>query len=300
MRTIRCVALALVALLAFQPAAAWAQQDRPPSVPSELRARARALMEMKPGDIPGLEALAEAGDADAMALLGEAHALGFAGLPVDEVRAVALLRRAAGAGLPWARKAADFFEFKAHGDEALGRAAGALDHARAALAGGSPEATADPDLVALGNLGLVDAQMLLGAMHDTGRGAPLDHAAAAGWYGRAAERGEGSASLALASMYGSGRGVPRDAATAVAYLAEASERGVVPAQRRLAEALMRGDGVGQDPVEAMKWLILAGFGGDREAGAAVLTMAEALGEAVFVEAAGRARGWIAARPARPR
>lgn len=287
--------VAALAALTCIPIAAPARDVPPSPVPHELRERARTLMELRPQGVQELERRAVGGDAEAMALLGEAYGLGFGELPVSEGMAAEWLGRAADSGLPWARHAAEFFKFRATRGDTLERAGTALERARAiALSPESAPAPAvDPDLLALGNLGMAEAQMLLGFMHEVGRGAPRDPQLAEDWYARAAASGDGMASFALSRLYAGGRGMPRDTARSMVFLAEAAGRGAAVAQRRLAEELLRGEMVAADPVEALKWLLVAASAGDRQASGAVPILGASLGPDAAREAARRATGWLA-------
>ena len=69
-----------------------------------------------------------------------------------------------------------------------------------------------------------------------GRGVPRDYAAAAYWYGQAAEQGDAGAAYILASMYEHGDGVPQDDQRALRWYVEASAGGE-PAARIKAEEM---------------------------------------------------------------
>jgi TPR repeat protein len=70
-------------------------------------------------------------------------------------------------------------------------------------------------LRALSVQGVAEADALLGFMTLRGAGTRADPAVAAGWWTRAARRGDPAAQLALADAYARGRGVPVDRARAL-------------------------------------------------------------------------------------
>ena len=58
--------------------------------------------------------------------------------------------------------------------------------------------------------GDADAQLLLGAMYEDGKGVAQDDKQAVAWYRKAAEQGNVDAQQILVSMYSLGKGVPQD------------------------------------------------------------------------------------------
>jgi len=62
--------------------------------------------------------------------------------------------------------------------------------------------------------GEADAQYLLGATYEKGRGVAQDFAQAAAWYRKAAGQGDADAQFILGFMYEKGEGVPQDYAQA--------------------------------------------------------------------------------------
>ncbi|EGV28492.1 Sel1 domain protein repeat-containing protein [Thiorhodococcus drewsii AZ1] len=72
---------------------------------------------------------------------------------------------------------------------------------------------------------LVDAQLLLGSLHEKGRGMLQDYPAAAQWYERAARQGDATGMARLGRMYLVGRGVEKDPVDAYVWLNLAAARG---------------------------------------------------------------------------
>ncbi|GGX87897.1 TonB family protein [Massilia dura] len=62
--------------------------------------------------------------------------------------------------------------------------------------------------------GDVTAQLWQAARYEAGKGVPVDHVAAAAWYGRAAEAGDSTAAEALARLHEQGLGILPDPAAA--------------------------------------------------------------------------------------
>jgi len=79
----------------------------------------------------------------------------------------------------------------------------------------SAAAKIDPILItSMARSGRASAQLILGEMHLTGNGLPLDYSEALKWFRAAAEQGEAEALRRLGFMYESGMGVKRDLAQA--------------------------------------------------------------------------------------
>jgi TPR repeat protein len=82
--------------------------------------------------------------------------------------------------------------------------------------------------------GAPEADALLGFMTLRGAGVRADPAVAAGWWTRAARRGNGAAQLALADAYARGRGVPQDLPQALVLAQRAAAQDQPGAKRYLA------------------------------------------------------------------
>jgi len=72
------------------------------------------------------------------------------------------------------------------------------------------------------------AQTYVGEIFEKGLGVPPDHAAAAAWYRRAAERGYSRAAINLGQLYEQGLGVPKDPAQALGWYRKAAGLGDLP------------------------------------------------------------------------
>ncbi|HET7877017.1 MAG TPA: caspase family protein [Methylomirabilota bacterium] len=72
------------------------------------------------------------------------------------------------------------------------------------------------------------AQTYVGEIFEKGLGVPPDHAAAAVWYRRAAQRGYSRAAINLGQLYEQGLGVPKDPAQALGWYRKAAGLGDLP------------------------------------------------------------------------
>ena len=86
-------------------------------------------------------------------------------------------------------------------------------------------ATAMSELQPLAEQGDADAQFILGAMYDLGKGVPESDTKAAQWYRPSAEQGNVNAQYNLGLMYANGDGVPEDDAEAMKWYRLAAEQG---------------------------------------------------------------------------
>ena len=115
-------------------------------------------------------------------------------------------------------------------EERMRAAAGAYERKDFALAVGIWR-----PLAAEGN---AEAQTLLGALYWSGEGVPRDHAEAAKWYLRAAEKGYAWAQNNIGFMLGFGEGTPpRDDVQAYKWLTLATERYTAKNKDRLDQAI---------------------------------------------------------------
>ena len=73
--------------------------------------------------------------------------------------------------------------------------------------------------------GIAEAQFILGAMYDNGRGVPQDDAEAAKWYRLAADQGQANAQFLLGVMYGQPGGLLENHAEAAKWYRRAAEQG---------------------------------------------------------------------------
>ena len=85
----------------------------------------------------------------------------------------------------------------------------------------------------------------------------------------AAERGSVRAQLALGNIYGSGKGADQDYEEAMRWFRKAAELGNPMAQNNLALSYATGQGIEKDRDEAVKWFMTAARNGYKEALAAL-------------------------------
>ena len=117
----------------------------------------------------------------------------------------------------------------------------------------------------LADEGDMQAQFLLGQMHESGQGVPIDYAKAADDYRKAAELDYAPAEDRLGQLYRRGWGVRRDYGQAVHWF-EASARAGDPAGATdLGEMYAAGLGVPESYAEGIKWYRLAASRGDGRA-----------------------------------
>jgi hypothetical protein len=113
----------------------------------------------------------------------------------------------------------------------------------------------DSLLVRAGELGSLEAQRDLGALHATGDWTgPHDPVRAAEWYRRAAERGHKDAQYNLGFMYLLGQGISADPTEGLRWLRCAADQGDEQSLRLLADLYRNGYyGVPLDLEEAERW-----------------------------------------------
>ena len=99
----------------------------------------------------------------------------------------------------------------------------------------------------------IQAQLVLGIMHEQGIGVALNDTRSAYWWQRALDNGYVDIAKALGSMYMSGRGVPLDYKTAMELYLLAAEHGNPHAIKFVALGYKRGLGLPQDDEKAAAW-----------------------------------------------
>jgi Sel1 repeat len=119
-----------------------------------------------------------------------------------------------------------FVPFLALGLLAISPAAADFNAAREAAMNGAYD-KALPELTALADAGLAEAQALLGDLYSRGDGVEKNDALAAQWYEKAARQGYSDAQYALGLLYQTGRGVPLDKSRAYLWMLVAFETGSV-------------------------------------------------------------------------
>lgn len=139
--------------------------------------------------------------------------------------------------------------------------------------------------------GLVPAAYRLGSFYEQGRGVDRDRDAALAWYERAALGGNPRAMHNLAVMAAEGAGQSPDFARAAGWFIPAANRGLADSQFNLAVLFARGMGVERDLMESYKWFALAANGGDNEAVGRRDEVAGVLGEQALALARARVDNW---------
>ena len=121
------------------------------------------------------------------------------------------------------------------------------------------------EMRALASQGDTETQYRLALRYQTGRGVAQDYAAAATWFGEAAERGHAGAQFFLGVAFATGRGTEQDRAQAAEWYTRAAEQGHARAQYQLGDAFSNSRGVAKDHAWAARWFGKAARQGHTEA-----------------------------------
>ena len=184
-----------------------------------------------------LTAKAEAGDAHAQVILGEAYYDGK-GVARNQEQAVKWFRKAAEQNLAEA-------QYNLGVSYAFGQGV-AKDFSKAVK---WFRKAAEQNLAV--------AQCNLGKLYHSGHGVAKDYAQAVKWFRKAAEQNYAPAQFMLAGSYETGEGVTKDYAQAVKWYRKAAEQNYAVAQSNLSGCYYIGNGVAKDYVESYKWTLLA-------------------------------------------
>lgn len=112
-------------------------------------------------------------------------------------------------------------------------------------------------LTPLAEQGHPEAGLLIGMMHEDGRGVAQSVSQASHWYRQAARNGNAWAASKLGTLYQEGKGVEKDDAEAVAWFRQAAAMGEANALHRLGMAYGNGAGVSTNRIAALALLQLA-------------------------------------------
>lgn len=102
-------------------------------------------------------------------------------------------------------------------------------------------------------LGLPEAQYVLGLYYEAGHGVKVNYTEAVKWYRLAAENGNDGAQFFLAQCMEDGKGTPQNTQEAIRWYKMSAEQGNVDAQTILGSKYANGDGVDQDFKLAVHW-----------------------------------------------
>jgi len=152
------------------------------------------------------------------------------------------------------------------------------------------------ELVSLAEVGLPEAQYLLGVMYLNLMVEPPAQNSALSMITAAAESGHLPAQTELARMYRAGDGVEQDFANMMAWYERAAEQGDVGAQLFVADGYGYGYGVEPDLVEAYKWYEIAIQYWGSLAVRARDVLAEQMTDEEIAEAVRRTGAWLASHP----
>ena len=109
----------------------------------------------------------------------------------------------------------------------------------------------------LANEGIVDAQLAVGRLYESGDGVEQNDAEAARWLERAATQGHVLAQYELAQLYAAEDSAVRDFGRANHWFQKAAEKGHAEAQFNVGVAYERGFGTEKDAAQAVKWFTKA-------------------------------------------
>ena len=98
-----------------------------------------------------------------------------------------------------------------------------------------------------------NAQWLLGASFNVGRGVEKDQAKAVEWFRKSAEQGNAVAQRLIGQCYLEGEGVEKDQAQAVEWFSKSAQQGNAVAQGLLGWLYLRGEVVEKDQTKAVEW-----------------------------------------------
>jgi TPR repeat protein len=152
------------------------------------------------------------------------------------------------------------------------------------------------ELSSLAEVGVPDAQYLLGVMYLNLMVEPPEQSSALLMIEAAAESGYLPAQTELARMYRAGDGVEQDFTKMMSWYERAAEQGDVGAQLFVADGYGYGYGVEPDLVEAYKWYEIAIQYWGSLAVRARDVLAEKMSDEEIAEAVRRAGDWLASRP----
>jgi len=180
-----------------------------------------------------LQKLAEQGEPNAMAKLGERYLEGK-GVPQDYDKARQWFEKAAGKGIAYAMYKLGWMYAKGKGVP--------QDYAKTRQ---WYEKSAEK--------GYANAMARLGEMYLEGKGVPQDYDKARQWFEKSAEKANASAMNNLGVMYKNGKGVPQDYDKARQWFEKSAEKGNAYAMNNLGEMYKNGKGVPQDYDKARQW-----------------------------------------------
>jgi uncharacterized protein len=228
--------------------------------------------------ITDVEALAQADDPRAQALMGWAFDYGDGGKVKDFTQAMAWSVKAANHGDPSGQELVGNLYATGRGVErddaqAMAWYRKAADQGRAAAQSGIGYLyeRAQDYVQAMAwyrkaaDQGFAMAQNNIGFFYDTGKGVAQDSAQAMVWFRKAAAQGDAGAQSNIGDLYAHGRGVEQDYAQAMAWFRKAADHGHATAQRNIGDFYAAGRGVDRDDVQARVWFEKAAASGDREA-----------------------------------
>jgi PQQ-dependent catabolism-associated CXXCW motif protein len=229
-----------------------------------------------------LRQAAEAGNAGAMALIGDAYQAGL-GVPQDKSQALYWYRRGADLGHPGAinmvgieidhgvgsvppdpAEALKWFRRSAE----LGDAGGINNLGYAYMTGRGVEKNVTEALRLYrqsADLGNSVAMFNLADAYANGNGVPRDDATAFGWYRKAADLGNGAAIFRVGFAYENGKGVAEDWPQSVVWYRKGADLGNPDAMSNLGYALEYGRGVAKNDADAAGWYRRAAEMGDIQA-----------------------------------
>jgi TPR repeat protein len=187
--------------------------------------------------LPSFKQASEAGNAEALAYLGDYYSTRWprlTGLTKNDVEAVRRYRNAAEAGD--ARGMTRLGQMYSSGSGVEQNDTQALSWFRKAAQAGD-------------TLGMTD----LGLMYESGKAVDKDYSEALRWFRKAADAGDMHGMNHVGCMYEHGRGVEKDYSVAVRWFHKAAAAGNAMAMNNLGNMYLNGTEVGRDYAEALRW-----------------------------------------------
>jgi TPR repeat protein len=144
------------------------------------------------------------------------------------------------------------------------------------------------------------AQSNLGVFYRDGRGVTRDFTEATMWFRKAADQGDAVGEYLLGYQYSNGIGLPVDYGEAMIWFRKAAEQGHSVAKLHLGVMYAEGRGVPQDYVHAYMWFSLAAAQGEQRAVKTLAMAEQRMTPAQIAEAQKLARDWKPATQPPPR
>jgi TPR repeat protein len=215
-------------------------------------------------NIPVLEERSQAGDSEASTLLGDAYALGFAGLPLDVARAHEFFTKAISQGSHWAIQEDSRLLYRNMSNPFIQAASRIKMEAQDVIEEHNSTQAAQiiTPLSRMASLGDTEAALILAHITNKGLGTPQDDKEAFRLYSQAATADYPSAHAALAHMFSLGLGTDANQILAAIHHLKAAMGGIEASMVPSGAACLMGLGMPKNEIEALAWFEAAAMRGD--------------------------------------